>query len=307
LGLCPDPANLPAYAAMIADASQHRADHARAEVTEHAAGEDPTLASASAGTWLEGQGLAPRTARRRWTLPVHRDAYPDTGPVPTADAPAAVSPKPDGAAASPAPETARLARALRADARRAAHPGHSQDHDQEASANRRTHEDSKVSAGARPDPVRTEGLEAQVLASLMKRPADGLVVIDWLPPEAFSAAPHRDLYDLIRQRLASGRPVDPLIIAWDSSLLPDHPDSDESAAATSLARAALQISELDPAPGSAEVLGRTLWAKQILTTTLGEHWYTDPEAICLLATLAIEHRELERRDVLAAAAAGAVL
>jgi hypothetical protein len=30
-----------------------------------------------------------------------------------------------------------------------------------------------------------------------------------------------DLYDLIRQRLAIGRPVNPLIIAWDASHFPE--------------------------------------------------------------------------------------
>ena len=46
----------------------------------------------------------------------------------------------------------------------------------------------------------------------------GRDVTCWLPAEAFSAGPGTaSLYQLISQRLDDGRPVDPLIVAWDAS------------------------------------------------------------------------------------------
>ncbi len=280
-GLCPDPANLPAYAAMVAEASQHRADQARAQLAEQAAREDPTLASA--GTWLDSTGTAIRAPRR---------GRPGTVPSPAGSTPSAREPVSeqmpwlDQVAADLAPEAASLARALRADARRATRPGPDRDHEPGWSARDRTPADPLTRAGDQSVPVKPEDMEDRVLASLMKHPADGRAVIEWLPAEAFSTAPRRDLYDLICQRLAIGRPVDPLIIAWDASRLPEARSSEEYGGAAFLTQVALRVGGLEPAPGTAEVLGRALWAERILTSALGKGWPAEPERIRLLATLA---------------------
>jgi hypothetical protein len=274
-GLCPDPANLHAYAAIVAEASQHRADRARAQAAEQAAHEDPTLASA--GTWLDSQGPATRSASRHQPAQAHRDADPSAGPARVAGASSPVSAS-RGREVGLAPHTDRLSRALRASAHRMTRAGQERDH-----------EPGESVVDDLTESVKREHLEDRVLASLMKHPADGLAVIEWLPAEAFSTAPHRDLYDLIRQRLAVARPVDPLIIAWDASQLPNlSPSAEEYGGAAFLTQVALQISALDPAPGTAEILGRTLWAEHILTNALGQEWHTDPERVRQLAKLAAE-------------------
>jgi hypothetical protein len=269
--LCPDPANLPAYAAMVAEASQDRAEQARARQAEQAANEDLTLASA--GAWLDNTATGS-----------HRQAHPGPAPV-TGSAPGTHSSAAWRDQVDPglAPDAARLARALRADARKATRPDPAREHRPERSADRRTSPDLAMRDSTRSAPLKLEDLEHRVLASLMKHPAEGRAVIGWLPAEVFSTAPLRDLYDLIRHRLASGRPVDPLIIAWDASRLPDGSFSGEYGGSAFLTQAAFQIGALDPAPGTAAVLGRALRAERLLTSTLGEHWLTDPELIRLAA------------------------
>jgi hypothetical protein len=285
--LCPDPANLPAYAAMISEASQDRTEQARARQAEQAASEDPTLASA--GTWLDNTGNAIHPVGRRRQSQASPGADPGTGPEPAAQAsaPGAPSPRLDEATVGLAPDAARLARALRMDARRATHPDPAQAPRSEQSADRRASAaDPVLPIGAQSAALKPEDLEDRVLASLMKHPAEGRAVIEWLPDEAFSTAPLRDLYNLIRHRLASGRPVDPLIIAWDASRLPDLSFSEEYGGSAFLTQVALQVGALDPAPGTAEILGRALHAERILSNTLGENWPTDPELARRLTALA---------------------
>jgi hypothetical protein len=291
-GLCPDPANLHAYAAMIAEASQQRVGQARAQAPEQAAGEDPTLASA--GTWLDNQATAPRSASRHQSVQAHRDVYLNAGPAQAAGTSPSASASPDREV-GPALDTSRLSRALRADARRMTRPGQDRDYEPGQGDGNRTAVGPLVGVDGLTAPVNREHLEDRVLASLMKHPADGLAVTGWLPAEAFSTAAHLDLYDLIRQRLAAGRPVDPLIIAWDASQLPNlSPSAEDYGGSAFLTQVALQVSALDPAPGTAEILGKTLWAEHILTNVLGEDWHADPGRVRQFATLAAEDPSLRR-------------
>lgn len=292
--LCPDPANLPAYAAMIAEASQDRTEQTHARQAEQAADEDPTLASA--GTWLDNTGTAMHQVGRRRQSQAYPGADPGTGPDSAARASALATPSLglDKAPVGLAPDAARLARALRTDARRATRPDPAQAPRPEQAADRRASAvDPVLSTGTPSAALKPEDLEDRVLASLMKHPAEGRTVIEWLPAEVFSTAPLRDLYDLIRHRLASGRPVDPLIIAWDASRLPDLSFSEEYGGPSFLTQVALQVGALDPAPGTAEVLGRALHAERTLSNTLGEGWPSDPQLARRLTALAPDERSYQ--------------
>jgi hypothetical protein len=271
-GMCPDPANLAAYAAMVAEASQLRAGPApvpeppRPPAPEprqppvpgpsRAAMGNPRLASA--GEWLESTGPRHRRPRRA-------QAAPPAATVPAATVP--VSRTGQAADDELAPDVARLARALRAGAR---------------SATRGAQETAltAVPPQGQPAPLDAEALQEEILADLMRRPADGRGIVAWLPDTVFSAGPNRSLYQLISLRLAHGRPVDPLIIAWDASLLSD-PRSIAATPGTttrieSLAAAALRIGALDPAPGASAVLSRALYADQVCTDTFGPDWPQEP-------------------------------
>ena len=257
-GLCPDPANLPAYAAMITEASEQRGAPAPVLAVPRpgpqprpTAAENPRLASA--GEWLESAG------------PRHRPVGTQRA-APAADAPASTA---DQTAGDLAPDVARLARALRADARSAI---------QAAPGTART----TVPPERQRAPLDAEGLQEQVLADLMRRPADGRDVTSWLPDTVFTAGPNRHLYQLISVRLADGRPVDPLIIAWDASLLHDLGDADETSGTVegeSTAAAALRLGALDPGPGTAAILGRALYAEHVCTDTFGPDWPKEPGRI----------------------------
>ena len=250
-GLCPDPANMPAYAAMVAEASQARAVPAPATPAPlppaapppPAPAESPRLASA--GQWLD----TPRPGRH---LAGPRQADP-----PYAVPPSRAGRTPDGLDRG----TARLARALSADARRlpdrAAPPV----------------TPAPVPPGNQSAPLSASALQEQVLADLMLNPAGRGDIPSWLPARAFDAGPNRTLYQLINLRLAGGRRVDPLIIAWDASALAD---GDTTGHGEPLATAALRLGTLNPAPGTAAVLARLLYAEQVCTDTLGPNWRTQP-------------------------------
>lgn len=279
-GLCPNPASLAAYAAMVTEASQDRADQARARQTEQAASEDPTLAGA--GAWLDSTRTTAQPVSRRRAVQAQTETH--SGPVPStpAAAPEAPALSGNGRPADLSPDVARLARALRAAAQRATRPDLNQRDHAEGTPDR-SRGSGLVTASGQAVPATREGVERDVLASLMRHPEEGQAVTEWLPAEAFSTAPLRDLYDLVRQRLANGRPVDPLIIAWDASRLPDTADYGGPAILTQTAD---EVGALDPAPGTADVLGRTLYADCLLTSTLGKDWPAEPgHATRLLASL----------------------
>ena len=171
-------------------------------------------------------------------------------------------PRTDRTAGDLAPDVARLARALRADARSATQgtPGTAR---------------TTLPPESQRAPLDAEALQEQVLADLMRRPADGRDVASWLPDTVFTAGPNRSLYQLISNRLADGRPVDPLIIAWDASLLRD-PGGTAGTSGTvegeSLAAAALRLGALDPGPGTAATLARALYAEQVCADAFGPGW-----------------------------------
>jgi len=187
-GLCPDPDNMAAYAAMVTEASQARPARASASVAPTPpparAPQQPTNAEnarlASAAQWLDGN----RTGRRqaggtRQTEPAY--AVP----------PSRAGRAPDGLDR----QTARLARALSAEARRRAHrvspPA----------------VPSPVDAGERAAPLSAGALQEQVLADLMLHPAGRGDITSWLPATVFAAGSNRTLYELISARLQRGRPV----------------------------------------------------------------------------------------------------
>ena len=268
-GRCPDPANLPAYAAMIAEASGQRAAPAPAPAagrgTRRAAAENARLADA--GEWLEGAGPPRRPSGSQRPAPAAGTTMPRAGRT----------------AGDLAPDVRRLARALRAEARLAT---------QATQATQATLGPARTPLPPEPrrGPLDVEALQEQVLADLMHRPADGRDVTSWLPDTVFTAGPNCRLYQLISNRLADGRPVDPLIIAWDASLVrdprgtagtpgtPGTPEiaeisgTPETLAGESLAAAALRLGALDPGPGTGAVLGRALYAEHVCTDSFGPGW-----------------------------------
>jgi hypothetical protein len=248
-GLCPDPANMPAYAAMVAEASQAvPVPVAAAPLPPPAlppppAGESPRLASA--GQWLDTS----RSGRRQ--------AGPRMDEPPYAVPPSRAGRMPDGLDRG----TARLARALSADARRlpdrAAPPV----------------TPAPVPPGNQSAPLSANAMQEQVLADLMLNPAGRGDITSWLPARAFDAGPNRTLYQIINLRLAGGRRVDPLIIAWDASALVG---GDIAAQGESLAAAALRLGTLNPAPGTAAVFGQSLYAEQVCRDAFGPNWQKQP-------------------------------
>jgi hypothetical protein len=253
-GLCPDSANLPAYAAMVTEASQARAVPAPvvsvpppAHGSQRPAAENPRLASA--GQWLDGIRPDTRQATRAYTAP----------PSQTGRAPEGLD-----------RQTARLARVLNADASRL--------------ADRAVPRAAVVPGPPESQPAPLNGnallhaLQEQMLADLMLHPATRGDVTSWLPATVFSAGHNRTLYQLISLRLDGGRPVDPLIIAWDASTLAGAAGSG-TAQGESLAAAALRLGASDPAPGTAAVLAQPLYAEQVCTQAFGPGWRKGPRPV----------------------------
>jgi hypothetical protein len=241
-GLCPDQANMAAYAAMVTEASQARAvPTSPARPPQQVVPEDPTLASAA--QWLD----ATRAGRHQPVAPQATPAYtaPPSQPKRTLD--------------GLDPRTERLARALGRDVRRlagrAAPPA----------------DPSPAPAGNQAEPLGAHALQEQALADLMLHPASRGDIVDWLSPQAFDAGHNRTLYQLIRIRLDSGRPVDPLIIAWDASTLAGMSDT-AAKNSESLAAAALRIGTLNTAPGTAAAPDRALYAEHVRSGAVRPDW-----------------------------------
>lgn len=241
-GLCPDQANVAAYAAMVTEASQARAVPAPpARAPQRPAAEDPRLASAA--SWLD----ATRAGRQKAGAPQAAPAYtvPPSQPRRT----------PDGLDR----RTEQLARALGGDVRRlagrAAPPA----------------APSPAPAGNQAEPLGAHALQEQVLADLMLHPASRGDIAQWLSPQVFAAGHNRTLYQLIRIRLDGGRPVDPLIIAWDASTLAGVSDPADGKG-ESLAAAALRLGARNTAPGTAAAPARALYAEHVRTGAAGPDW-----------------------------------
>jgi hypothetical protein len=252
-GLCPDPANMAAYAAMVADSSQARAATAPAATAASPArqprqrppAENPRLASAA--QWLDGAQAGRHQSGTRQADPAY--TAPLTQPRRT----------PDGLDR----RTARLARALGADARRLA---------------ARPPAPPAVPARNQSAPLSAGALQEQVLADLMLHPASRGDITSWLPATVFTPETNRTLYQLISMRLDSGRPVDPLIIAWDATAFAGA-QGPAAAHGESPAAAALRLGALNPAPGTAVVLAQPLYADQICVGAFGPDWRKEPRPV----------------------------
>jgi hypothetical protein len=255
-GLCPDPAHLASYAAMITQARDQRAGATRAE---QAARESTPLAGAAA--WLADK--AEEASRKPRQTPGAADASSLPGDV------------------------ARLARALRVTTRRLA-----QEHQGVPTRPLAPHAGIPGSSSPDPRAVRAPGsdripqrpgsiseyisarplmnaehLQDRVLADLMTRPGDGRDVVPWLSAEAFSEGPRRDLYGLIRQAITAREPVDPLIIAWHAAQQDAGPSPEF----------VLRTAAADPIPGTAAAIGRVLLADYVCTTRFGPDWTKSPQ------------------------------
>ena len=237
---------------MVTEASQARfvpVPAAPASPPGRAPGQPPAVENqrlASAAQWLDSTRIGRRQADTRQTEPAY--AVP----------PSRAGRAPDGLDR----QTARLARALGAEARRRA------DRVSPPAV------PSPVSVGERAAPLSAGALQEQVLADLMLYPAGRGDITSWLPATVFAAGNNRTLYQLIRLRLDSGRPVDPLIIAWDASTLAGASGLSVPAG-ESLATAALRVGALNPAPGTAAVLARPLYAEQAGADAPGPDWRTE--------------------------------
>lgn len=56
--------------------------------------------------------------------------------------------------------------------------------------------------------------EEEVLADLIQHYRQNSTVLDWLPSEAFTAGPRRDVYEAITALARDGQPIDVLIVEW---------------------------------------------------------------------------------------------
>ncbi len=81
--------------------------------------------------------------------------------------------------------------------------------------------DRADTAGREPEPIAygwpadpQARREAGVLADLIQHPAECEEIMAWLPAQAFTPGPHREIYEAMRAVVRSGTPVDPLTVAW---------------------------------------------------------------------------------------------
>jgi hypothetical protein len=89
----------------------------------------------------------------------------------------------------------------------------------------------------------------------------------------FTAGPLRQLYTLIRDRASEGLPVDPLIIAWETRMIPAPEEGNGGRRAGQVSpEDVLRVGALDTAPGTALLLGRVLLADHVVTGRFGPDW-----------------------------------
>jgi hypothetical protein len=268
-GLCPEPAHLGSYAVMVTEAREDR-EAARIRRAEH---DSQRLASAAA--WLDGN--APQRGSRR----ADRDGLPSG----TARLARALRPPAQQAGSTPVPGPASSARGTRvapgSPDGAAARPASRADVEPDAVAKLR----SGDLAASRPQ-LSPEGLQDLVLADLIQRPADAHQVIAWLPAQVFTPGPRRELYQAVSEKISGKEPVDALIMAWDAARRHDHDPSGEPgevAGGRAQPELALRIGSLDPAPGTAAILGKILLADRLLATRFGDSWYEKPQIVRLIA------------------------
>ncbi len=178
---CPEPAHLPHYAQMVAEASEQRRAAAARAVPDTP---DPgRIAGAAAFLAREAERAA---ESRRWAS---RGAGAAAGMAITRDtaiAARAIGQDQAAPAARQAPRAARQAPAAGISA-----------------------------APARERAMSARTLEELVLADLLRHPGQAPEITGWLPVEVFTSENRRVIYGDIRRRVQDGEPVDPLIIAWD--------------------------------------------------------------------------------------------
>jgi hypothetical protein len=168
------------------------------------------------------------------------------------------------------PAVERLARALRATLR-----------------SRHQQSDVREAGAAVADPVlagdgnaklslRREDLQEAVLADLMRHPADGRDLVRRVPLNVFTRGPLQDLYRLIAQPIAAGKPVDWLITAWHARKQElSAPGSQPAAGATaseSLAQVAERLGAMRTMRGTAVVVGQALLGDYEVSMAFGPQW-----------------------------------
>lgn len=263
-GMCPDSGHLDAYCDMISAAAAQRAAAATAAVTARGTG-----MLAGAAMHLAGQSSREgKTAAGETGLPadVARLARALGTPPPQHAQPPRDGRQQPQAGEAPAAVTAEAGQARAA--ARPAPAGHGESPDRR----------DRPAGGAY---VKSpEDVQDAVLASLMRHSGEAREVTAWLPAEAFSQGPQRDLYELITAAIGAGKAVDPLIMAWTAAQrMPASPEAAAVGDAGDRARPEfiLTLAELGTGPGTAAVLGRGLLADHVCTTRFGADWPRSPQ------------------------------
>ncbi len=124
--------------------------------------------------------------------------------------------------------------------------------------------------------IRKEDLQDAVLADLMRHPADGRDLVQRVPLNVFTRGPRQDLYRLLAQPIAAGRPVDWLITAWQASKQEASrqgaPAAAGATAAESLTATAVRLGAMRPLRGTAGVIGRGLLGDYEVSMAFGPEW-----------------------------------
>lgn len=278
--VCPGPEHVASYAAMVTQAGAGRAAGGAAEEAGPAAegrdGDHPGSADAqlaSADSWLSVNGARARRGGR-------------------ASAGAGV---PGAGGGDPLQDRAvvELARGLRAAVVARVEAGRGALVTREASGSAAT--------GDRAEGVRQgisrESLQRLVLADLMRRPGDGREVAERIPAAMFTAGPARRLYGLIRERIVSGKAVDPVIIAWEAGERYGAGPVAGGPLEWSLGEIALRIGATPTAAGTARVYGRALLAEHMLSSRFGDWWTREADFAGRLYLSAADGEPEERRAV----------
>jgi hypothetical protein len=255
-GLCPQPSHAGSYQAMVAQARDERAAVAISRQPGPATATQPQDVSLQ-----PRQAIAPA---EQLAAAADYLAGPAAGRK-QADAETAASD-----AVELAPDVARLARALRPAIRALRRQaGELADRDQAAAKGSRSPGWS-WSVG--------DSLQDQVLATVMHPHGNGRSVVDWLPAEAFTPGPRRQLYELVRDHMKQGKPVDPLLMAWTASSQTASSGTAEppTAPTGTAATLALRLGTWEPTSGAAPVLARALLAESACTTKWGADWSLAP-------------------------------
>jgi hypothetical protein len=280
--LCPDLGHGESYAAMVAEAAAERmaALQARQAALQAQRARPPAFPvrtpPRALGHSQNGQAIGQRDGPARGALRLAGDsrdklaaaadylATPDAGQ--RQKIAQATSKEASAVLSALDPEVARLARALRPAVRSMARQA-------AASAG-----PDMASAASTPGTMTTRDadstwLQEQLLTALLQHPGEATLIVGKLPEAAFTAGPHREIWQMISQHVAEGKPFDPLILAWAASQRDDH----RVDAAESLATMTLRLATNDATPGPAGTLARAVHADHLCTTRLGVEWANMPQ------------------------------